>query len=609
MARLLSNEQLLAQVAGQTVPRLFARTLAQRPDALALRWRAADGATWEQWTWAEYADRATRLAAGLAELGVGRGDRVALIMRNRPEFHVTDLAVLLLGATPISIYQTSAPEQIAQLVGHCGARVVVVEDGGFLARVRAAGLEDLVRHVVVVDATAVDVAHGPVEHWDALLGSGPVDLDGALGRLDGGSLATVIYTSGTTGPPKGVQITNQNVCWTVASVAALFEDAGLALSGWRIVSYLPMAHIAERMVSHYLGVAFALEVTTCPELLQVGSYLGATRPQLLFGVPRVYEKMHATITSLAAADNDQRVALNRAVSVGHEVRELARRGEQPSAALQTAFDETEPTRLLVRQLVGLDALEVAASGAAPISLDVLRFFDGLGVPISEVYGLSEDTGPLTWDVNRHARLGTVGRPIPGCEIRLGPDGEILASGGHIFPGYLDDPERTAEVLQDGWLHTGDIGSFDADGYLSVVDRKKELIITAGGKNISPANVETALKASPLVSHVAVIGDRRPYVSALIVLDADAVAAWATARGLGDIARNLAELARHPDLVAEIERAVDAANAHFSPVEQVRRFLVLGDEWLPDSEVLTPTMKLKRRGVASRYGVEIEALYR
>ncbi len=435
-----------------------------------------------------------------------------------------------------------------------------------------------------------------VRRWEDLLATEPLDLAAAESRLTPDELATVIYTSGTTGPPKGVQITHANVCWVLEGDRRLAADAGQDRRGWRLISYLPMAHIAERMLTHYGAAGFGFEVTTCPDIQQMGSYLGATRPQVFFGVPRVWEKMHATIMALVAADNDQRVALLRAVDLGHEVREAARRGEEPSPDVQAAFDETEPTRLLVRQLVGLDAVETALSGAAPLPGEILRFFDGLGIPLVEVYGLSETTGIVTWDLAGHDRPGTVGRAFPGVEVRLEEDGEVLTRGGAVFPGYLDDPVRTAEVLDaDGWFHTGDVGRLD-DGYLTIVDRKKELIITAGGKNVSPANLEAALKANPLVGQAAVIGDGRPYVAALVVLDPDAAAAWAGARGLTDIARDLGQLAEHPDLLAEVQKAVDAANSHFSSVEQVRRFRVLPDEWVPDSEVLTPTMKLKRRGV-------------
>jgi long-chain acyl-CoA synthetase len=610
MTRSMSDDDLLAAVVGQTVPGLLRATVAGRPEAPALRWRGADGASWHQLTWAEVGDRVARVAAALAGLGVTQGDRVALLLRTRPEFHIADLAALVLGATPVSIYQTSAPDQIAYVVRHCGARAVVVEDAGFLARLRAAGVADQVRTVVVVDPSGLgtaDSAAADLRRWDDLLEAAPLDL--APDRCGPDDLATVIYTSGTTGPPKGVRITHRNVAWVLESDRLLAEHNGQDHTGWRLVSYLPMAHIAERLISHYAAVRYGFEVTTCPEIAHLGAYLGATRPQFFFGVPRVWEKMHATILALASADNDQRVALLRAVELGHRQREAVRSGVVPDAELQAAFDETEPTRLLVRQLVGLDAAEVALSGAAPLPAEVLRFFDGLGIPLTEAYGLSETTGVLTWDFGADTRLGTVGRPFPGIELRLDDDGEVIARGGAIFTGYLDDAAHTAEVLDaDGWFHTGDVGRLDDDGYLTLIDRKKELIITAGGKNVSPANVEAALKANPLVGQAAAIGDGRPYVAALVVLDPDAAAAWAGAHGLSDIARDLDRLAAHPDVVAAVQKAVDAANSHVSTVEQVRRFRVLADEWLPDSELLTPTMKLKRRGVLARYADEIESLY-
>ncbi len=614
MPRFVTNEQVLADVVGQTVPRRFAETVAANADRVALRRKDADGETWHEETWSEYAQIAGRVAAGLRALGVGPDDRVVLMLRNRPEFHAADIGVLLLGATPISIYQSSAPDQIEYLVNHSGAVAAIIEDRGYLARflsVRAA-LPRL-RHLVLVDAGPVDPGSDGAESdgvttWAELLEHEPLALGDCLDNLTPDDLATVIYTSGTTGPPKGVMITQRNVCWSVRSMEYLYEAAGVDTSiGWRTVSYLPMAHIAERYCSHYAGISFAMEVTTCPDTSLVASYLGAVKPHFFFGVPRVWEKMSAGINALAGADPELKAKLDRAVDVGHELFELRRAGAVPSAELQAAFEETSPVRDLVKSLVGLDQTVLAGTGAAPIPLSVLRFFDGLAVPISEVYGLSENTGAMSWEVWEHSRFGTVGRALPGATISLAADGEVLLKGGNVFAGYLDDSVKTAETINaDGWMHTGDIGILDADGYLKIVDRKKELIITAGGKNISPANLEAAIKAIPIVGQVAVIGEARPFISALLVLDTDAAPAWAAAHDLGPL--SLAELAAHPTVIAEVQRGLDAVNERFSNVERVKKFTLLGEEWLPDSDLLTPTMKLKRRGVNARYAAEIDAMY-
>jgi long-chain acyl-CoA synthetase len=596
----MSSAELDAAVVGQTVPRLFAATVAERPDAVALRWK--DGEGWAEWTWGEYAELACRVARGLAGLGVGRGDRVVLMMRNRPEFHVTDVAVLLLGATPISIYNSSAPEQVQYLTGHCHARAAVVEDGDYLARLTSVrdALPELAE-VVLLDGDPLAGVHA----FTDLLAASPVDLGDASTVARPDDLATVIYTSGTTGPPKGVMIDHTNVCWTVQSLRLAFGD--LDPTGSRLVSYLPMAHIAERMTSHYQGMAFAFEVTTCPEAGAVAQYFPETRPQLLFAVPRVWEKVYAGVQAVVALDPAREEDFRRALDAGAEAVAYRARGEALPTDVAARFEAAETAVLRpVRELLGLDQILSAISGAAPLPIEILRFFRALGVQLSEIYGLSESSGPITW-APFQVIPGTVGPPIPGCEVVLGGDGEVLCRGGNVFRGYLDDPGKTADALDaEGWLHTGDIGVFDDDGYLRIVDRKKELIITAGGKNISPANLEAALKSFPMIGQACVVGEGRPFVSALLVLDSEVAPAWARRHGI-DVSTPAA-LASNPELIAEVTRLVGEANRHFSQVEQIKKFTLLPDEWTPDSEELTPTMKLKRRGVTAKYAAEIEKMY-
>ncbi|HEY7138407.1 MAG TPA: AMP-dependent synthetase/ligase [Acidimicrobiia bacterium] len=598
----VTNDELSRVVAGRTAASLFAATASARADAVALRWREGDG--FAAWTWAEYGNRAARIAGALEGLGVGAGSRVVLMMRNRPEFHVADVGVLLRRATPISIYNSSSPDQIAYLVRHSGATVAVIE-ATFLDRFVASGVHPgQIAHVIVVDDA--DVSGEAMHTWDDALGSQPVELARAAAAVDPDDVATVIYTSGTTGPPKGVVIDHANVAWTIESLRRTLH--AVEVEGSRLVSYLPMAHVAERMVSHYQAMAFGYEVTTCPEAGQIGAYLADVRPNILFAVPRVWEKIHAGLQGvIAASDDDKRGRYLDALEVGALVAEMRARGDEPSGELAARFEAVEADTLApVRALLGLDELIAAISGAAPITREVLGFFRALGVPLSEIYGLSESSGPLTWEPFR-VRVGTVGPAIPGLDVRLGDDGEVLCRGGNVFRGYLDDPEKTAETIDsEGWLHTGDIGVLDDAGYLRIVDRKKELIITAGGKNVSPANLEGALKALPLVGQACVVGDRRPFIGALLVLDPEVAPAWAKAHGIDDL--SLPALAAHPDVVAEVGRGVEEAMAGFNQAERVKKFVLLGDEWLPDSEELTPTMKLKRRGVHAKYEKEIESLY-
>jgi long-chain acyl-CoA synthetase len=526
-------------------------------------------------------------------------------MRNRPEFNIADMATILLGATPVSIYNSSAPEQVQYLASHCGAVAAIVEDVEYLERILKVRDEiPTLKHIAIID----DDGRAPddVLHWEALLDAEPLDLDVAAKTAKPGDLATIIYTSGTTGPPKGVMLDHANIVWTVDSLLGCWTDGDPDPRFSRMISYLPMAHIAERLTSHYQGLVAAFEVTSCPEASQIGPYLAEVRPEIFFGVPRIWEKLHAGVYAVARADPAQQAALDAAIPVGDRAAEVRARGEELPADLAAELATVQPVLDFVRTLLGLDHIKVAISGAAPIPQEVLRFFRAIGVEMSEIYGLSETSGPMTWTPFR-VRVGTVGPAIPGCEVVLGDDGEVLARGGNIFRGYLNDPERTAEALDDdGWLHSGDIGEFDADGYLKIVDRKKELIITAGGKNISPANLEAALKSFPLIGQACVIGDNRPFVSALLVLDPEVAPPWAANHGIEG--KSLTELADDPVVLDEVRRNVDQSNERFARVEQIKKFVLLGEEWLPDSEELTPTMKLKRRGVHTKYSDQIEGMY-
>jgi long-chain acyl-CoA synthetase len=578
--------------APRTVLAGFLATVRRQPDQIALR--ELDG---ESLTWAQYADGVARVAGGLRALGVRRGDRVVLMLRNRTEFHFADLGVAALGATPISVYNSSSPEQLSYLLGHCQAVVVVTEAGDFAERVLAAVIDAPRLRAVVVVGGAPDGSRP----WEETVAAEPIDLDAAERDVDPGDLLTVIYTSGTTGPPKGVMLSHVNV---LASASGLGHYLGREDdTGRRLVSYLPMAHIAERMVSHYCHVLRGSEVTVCPDMTELAAYLVAVRPHTLFGPPRVWEKLAAGVQASVDARGEETAArFADALQVGRAVQQLRAAGEEPTGELADTWSFVDEVAFApVRAAIGLDACEIAFSGAAPVPAEVVNFLRDIGLPMSEVYGMSENTGGMTWEP-RLVRPGRVGTAYPGIEVVTADDGEVLCRGPIVFSGYLDDPERTAEALDaDGWLHTGDIGEFDADGYLRIVDRKKELIITAGGKNVSPANVESVLKTVPLVGQAMAVGEGRPYLVALLTLDTDTVAV----RYPG---RRLAELASDPDVVAEVVAGVAVATERLSRVEQPRRVVLLAEDWLPDSDLLTPTMKLKRRGVLARYAGEIEAMY-
>jgi len=599
----VTKSDLDALAEGRTVGGEFLALTERVPDAVAIRWRNDDD-TWGHWTYREYRERVARAAAGLKALGVSPGDRVVLMVRNIPEFHVVDLAVAVLGATPVSIYNSSAPDQITYLAGHCEAVVAVVEDQGFLDRFLSVRNElQGIQHFVVVHPGGADLP-GDATSLDALLDHDPLDLEAAAALVDPETLATIIYTSGTTGPPKGVTISHRNVIWTLESLKLLlpFDD----YVGKRVVSYLPMAHIAERATSHYCGSTLGYEVTTCPDTGLLSTFLREVRPQFLFGVPRVFEKIHAGVMAAVALDPEKARQFDEALAAAAPIAEAVDWGRATEEQVATWAFLDEVAFRPIRELVGLDEVIVAVTGAAPIPAEVLTWFRAIGVPMSEIYGMSESTGPMTWTASR-VKAGTVGPAIPGSTIALAPDGEVIYKGGNVFGGYLNAPDKTAETINaDGWLHSGDIGVLDDDGYLRIVDRKKELIITAGGKNVSPANLEAALKLIPLVGQACAIGDQRPFVSALVTLDPELAPVWAAARDI--TFADLHDLARHPEVVAAIDEGVREVMGNFNNAESVKKVLILGEEWLPDSDVLTPTSKLKRRGINARYADDIASLY-
>jgi long-chain acyl-CoA synthetase len=599
---MVTNEDLLDRVAGQTVPSRFLQTARSLSDRTALRWRSDDGA-WHEWTFGDYLDRVSRVAAALQANGVGHGDRIVLMVRNIPEFHVLDMAACFVGATPISIYNSSSAEQIEYLVNHCEAVLGVVEDVGFLERFNKVRSELTTLRALGIVTDPDGLAGADVLTWDAMLAHDPIDLDEAVTIARPDDLATVIYTSGTTGPPKGVMLTHQNVCWTIES---LKECIGLTeFVGKRLVSYLPMAHIAERMTSHYQQSALGFEVSCCPDPGLIAQYAGEVHPNVIFGVPRVWEKVYAGVTAALNADPEKAGPFNDAVQTALPIVEKMDWGTATDDEIATWNFLDEVAFSTVRALVGLDQVEVAITGAAPIPGELLAWFRAIGIPLAEIYGMSESSGPMTFTASR-VKPGWVGPAIPGCEVQLADDGEIICRGGNVFVGYLNNPEATDSTLIEGWLHSGDIGEIDEHGYYRIVDRKKELIITAGGKNVSPANLEAALKMIPLVGQACAIGDQRPFISALVVLDPDVAPGWAQREGIEFT--DLADLAAHPRVVEEVERGLVEVMAEFNNAERVKKVRILGEEWLADSDLLTPTSKLKRRGIHARYAAEIEALY-
>jgi long-chain acyl-CoA synthetase len=592
--------QALAQ---PTLCAAFQVTAAQRPGQIALR--TADGGL--EITWAQYAERVARIAAGLAALGVERGDALALLLTNRPEFHLVDAAAMHLGAVPFSAYNTSPPEQVAYVVGNAGSRVIVTERA-MLDRVLAVrdGDEVTVDHVVVVDGDRAAAIMSLDELEDG--GAEDFDFEAHWRAVAPDDLLTLIYTSGTTGPPKGVEITHANMLAEWIGCRAVFPD----LSGGHGISFLPAAHIADRWASHYSSLVHGLTLTCVRDPREVMAVVAQVHPAPVFGaVPRVWEKTKAALEAAIDSDPDEarRAAVRAAIEAGLRRVRAEQAGEEVGVDLERAVAAADASVFAaLRERLGLDRAEFFVSGAAPIPVEVLEFFAAIGIPICELWGMSETSCVATCNPRERIRIGTVGPPLPGVALRLAPDGELLVRGPIVMRGYRGDPERTAQAIDDdGWLRTGDIGELDEGGYLRIVDRKKELIINAAGKNMSPANIEARVKASsPLVGQAIAIGDRRPYNVALLTLDPDAAAAFAARNGLADPSPGA--LAAEQAVREEVAAAIARANERLARVEQIKRWTILETEWEPGGVELTPTMKLKRRPIAERYAAEIDALY-
>jgi long-chain acyl-CoA synthetase len=588
-----------AALGAATIAEAFRITAAERADEVAIRTKQ-DAFTI---TWAELRERVDALAGGLAELGVKRGDTVALMLSNRPEFHLCDLAAMMLGAAPFSIYNTYTPEQIQYLMIDADAKVLICEQQ-FLQQVRDArkSLPSL-EYVIVVDGEAPlgTLALSKVE------GSNPgFDVDAAVAQIQPTDVLTLIYTSGTTGPPKGVQLIHRNLFATVEGI----EDLIKFPRDGRVVSWLPAAHVAERNAHHYLPIVFGLQITCCDDPREVLSYLPEVRPSWFFAVPRIWEKLKAGLeTMVAGQPQERREELQAALDAGVRKVRLEQAGEPVPAELaeQVAKADAEIFAGL-RTMLGLDQVEAINVGAAPTPIEVLEFFHAIGLPLAELWGMSETCGAGSVNPPAKIKLGTVGPAAPGIELKLDEDGEVLIKSEVVMQGYRNLPDKTAEVFTaDGWLRTGDIGVFDEDGYLTIVDRKKELIISAAGKNMSPANIEAALKSSsPLIAQACCIGDRRPYNTALIVLDADFAPPWAAKQGIEDT--TLESLADDERVRAVVQEGVDAANEKLARVEQIKKFEIVRGDWLAGGDELTPTMKLKRKPIAEKYEDAIEALY-
>lgn len=592
-------------VEGRTLVHALADTVQEHggEPAYSDRHHVPDGDSWRTLTWAETRERALDVAGGLIELGVAAGDTVAIMATNRIEHFVADMGAVHAAATPMSIYNTLSPEQVAYVAGHARPVVVFLENDDHRARwAKALDEVDSIRKVVMLD-----------EDWDALVAAGaayrtanPGAVEARAAELSPDDPATILYTSGTTGSPKGVVLTHHNVLYEAISTQ---EKAGLT-DPQRSISYLPLAHIAERVLGLYGPQITGSHMYAIGDPAELLGALGEVHPTAFFGVPRVWEKIKTGISAKLAADPDpaNREMVEKAMAAGLAWVEAQEVGGTMTPEIEEAYRRADEAILgFLKLLLGLDQVTWAGSAAAPMPLDVAKFMAGLGLMVYDVYGMTETCGAVTANGPSGFKLGTVGRANPGMEVRLGEDGEILVRGPVNTPGYHQQDEATRALIdEDGWLHTGDIGTLDDDGFFAVVDRKKELIITSAGKNIAPSNIENYLKESPLIGHAMAIGDNRPYVVAVLTLDGEIAPLMAQQMGIEFT--DLAELAQHPQILAVAQAAVDSANERLSRPEQIKSFELLPVEWTAESEELTPTLKLKRRVVHQKYADVVDRLY-
>jgi len=605
------GERSMSGTGANTVPLLFFRQVDRYGGRVALRRKELG--RWRQITWREYGQRVREVAAGLIALGLRRGDCVSIIAENRPEWLYCDLGIIAAGGMTAGIYTTSSPAQCEHILNHSDARLCIVEDEEQLEKILLVwGRLPLLQKIIVIEARALRRFRDPtVMSLDQLLTLGqeqdaadPGRCQTSLGEGKPEDIAILVYTSGTTGPPKGVMLSHETLLFATTMLGAV----GPIFDSDETISYLPLSHIAQRVLTTFGQIRYGYTVNfpespdTFPQDLQEVS------PHIFFGPPRVWEKFYSAVTlRMDRATWLKRRVYGAALAIGSRVaaRRLAGEAVPPSMRLLGGLAHLAVFRKL-RAHLGLGRVRYVFSGAAPVSPGILKFFRSIGVPIKEVYGQTENCGPATAHLGDRIKLGTVGQAIPGSELRLAADGEILLRGRHLFQGYFKDPQGTAEALQDGWLHTGDVGQVDAEGFLTLTDRKKDLIITAGGKNIAPQPIENELKSSPYIADAVVIGEGRKHLAALILIDEEHVADFAQARRVPFT--TFSDLSKRPEVYELVNREVERVNATVSQVETIKRFAIVDKKLDPEDGDVTPTMKVKRQAITERYKDLIEAIY-
>jgi long-chain acyl-CoA synthetase len=593
-------------VSAKTIPaRLFeqARALGSRP-----AYHVKRAGSWVPTSWRTYADEVESAARAMIALGFEAGGTVSILGFNRPEWIIFDLAAMAAGGAAAGVYTTCSPSEVGYIVRHAESSLLLVENVEQLEKVRAQkdSLPDLRWVVMMKDAPGLDEADGDwVLSWDAFIARGkdsPADeLRRRLDALRPDQLATLIYTSGTTGPPKGVMLSHENLAWTSLTLSEMNESKPDDC----LLSYLPLSHIAEQMLSIHGPITTGGAVYFAESLEAVPENLKEVQPTLFFGVPRIWEKFHAKLSErIGQATGARKALIEWVMRVCRERNDRLCAGGRPGLLNQLQYRVANALVLSkLKPAIGLSRARICVSGAAPIAREILEYMAGLDIVIQEVYGQSEDCGPTSFNSPGQTKLGSVGRPIPGVEVKIAEDGEVLVRGKNVFLGYYKEEAATAECLIDGWLHSGDLGEIDEGGYLHITGRKKDIIITAGGKNIAPKNIEAALKNTRLINEAVVIGDRRKYLSALVTIDEEALTGFVAENGLDSRPYH-----EQPRVAAEIEKAVEEVNRELAQVEKIKKWTILPRNLSIEEGELTPTLKVKRRVVNEHFAVEIDGMY-
>jgi len=571
-----------------TIPALFQKTVSEMGGSSAFRFER-DG-EWQTLTWNDYAQRAQAVAGGLKKRGLSKGDHVVLLTKNSPEFHIFDMALMIIGAIPVSVYNSPSVRPLAHIIKDSQAKASFVNDPVFAERMVKA-INMVTSDHLLITATSDEPPFENAVRYEDLIADEPVDLAQSAADIEPSEVAVMLYTSGTSGTPKGVPLTHANLAYA----AFTFSDrSGVPLQGKRQLSYLPMAHIGERFATHYAHVASGSEVTTCPEMSELHRFIAATHPHMLFGAPRMWEVLHERITTDLSSDPERSMAFHAAVEASSaESAETASR--QPNHVIEDVLAE-----------YGLDQIQIAIVGSAPLPEHIHRFWLACGLPLADYYGQTETSGMGSWDPH-DITLGTVGKPLKYTQMRISELGEIEISGPGVFSGYYKNPEKTEEAFtSDGWYRTGDLGRFDEEGRLIYIGRMNDMIVPTSGHNVSPIEIEAQIASHPWVSYACLVGTGRPHVGAVIVLNREIVSDWLTDHNI-EVAAD-GDIADIDPVTQEIDDHLSKVNTDLPGAERVRSRIIVADEWALDSPTLTPTGKMKRSGVLSRYAAEIDAMY-